>query len=92
MLEKAKQIAEGWKNTIIKDEDVEQIAAARLSVCEECEFNSKNIQSTSLLKRPDVHCTKCGCPLMSKTRCVSCSCPIDRWGAVGKNDEDSKEG
>lgn len=94
MLQKVKQIAEGWKNTIIKDEAVEKIAAERMLVCEECEWNSKNIPDTSLLKRLDVHCTKCGCPLMSKTRCTSCACPINKWEAVtqAEDDEHSKEG
>jgi hypothetical protein len=87
-----KQIAEGWKNVIFKKDDVEQVATVRLDICNNCEWHSKN--SKAKLKRPDDHCTKCGCPLMSKTRCMSCSCPDDRWFAIADENEQegSKEG
>ena len=83
MLEKAKQIAEGWKNTLIKDDGVETIAKKRLAICSSCEFNSdiaKKISNYTSV-RPDVHCIDCGCPLISKTRCTSCDCPKGKWKA-----------
>lgn len=89
MLEQAKQIAEGWKNTIIKDDHVEVIAKKRLEICASCEFNSEVATALGTYSsiRPDKHCTQCGCPLMSKTRCVSCNCPKDKWGS--ENDKKS---
>lgn len=72
-----KQIAEGWKNVAIKNEHVELVAKDRLAICRECPFHSSKAKT----KRPDEHCTKCGCPLISKTRCMTCSCPIDKWKA-----------
>lgn len=85
-----KQIVEGWTNVVFKKDDVETLAAKRLEICEACEWHSKN-NNTAKIKRPDDHCTKCGCPLMSKTRCVSCACPIEKWQAE-KEENDSKEG
>lgn len=87
-MSRIKEIAEGWKNTIFKKEYAEAIAKSRLDVCEVCEFNSKNVKDDAIIKRPDVHCTKCGCPLMSKTRCLSCDCPIQKWKAVKEESND----
>lgn len=70
-----KQIAEGWKNVVIKDEAIELVAKARLEICRSCEKHS----SKNNTKRPDEHCTECGCPLISKTRCLSCKCPLEKW-------------
>lgn len=38
--------------------------------------------------RPDVHCTHCGCTLSAKTRCLSCSCPINLWKEVITKEEE----
>jgi len=29
----------------------------------------------------------CGCPLQKKTKCLSCSCPVDNWVAVTTEEE-----
>lgn len=79
-----KQIAEGWKNVVIKDEDVEAVAKIRLEICRQCPFHSSNAKT----KRPDEHCTKCGCPLISKTRCMTCSCPENKWVAHEQSGKD----
>lgn len=79
-----RQIAEGWKNTVIKNEDVEKVANARLLICRDCEKHSSKNKTI----RPDEHCTECGCPLISKTRCMTCECPLKKW----KAHEHSKEG
>ena len=81
MLEKAKQIAEGWTNTIVKKDEVEEVASRRLAICADCPHHSNNAKTLKGYKsvRVDDHCTKCGCPLMSKTRCTSCECPEKKW-------------
>lgn len=80
MLERLKNIAEGWKNTIVRDDNVEEIAKARLLICERCPKHSKNAKAQGYKSiRTDDHCTECGCPLVSKTRCVSCDCPLKKW-------------
>lgn len=69
-----KEIFEGWKNVFGKKNNyVENVAKQRMEICRECPYRStKGIE----------HCTECGCPLVGKTRSLSSSCPVGRWGAV----------
>ena len=73
------EMLEGWKNNLLPKEEmktlIEAVHSERIAICEACEFHSKN----QLSIRPDVHCTNCGCTLAAKTRCLSCSCPINKW-------------
>ena len=64
---KMSEILEGWKNVVFPNEHVEQIAKARAGICAGCEFNVKS------------RCTKCGCPLVAKTRSMQSHCPIKKW-------------
>lgn len=40
-----------------------------------------------VIKRPDEHCTQCGCTLSAKARCLSCNCPLHKWQAVTTQDD-----
>jgi hypothetical protein len=40
--------------------------------------------------RPDAHCTHCGCTLSAKTKCLSCSCPINMWEALMTLEEEQE--
>jgi len=89
-----KEIAEGWRNTIIPPEELKTLIALtskyRLERCNLCSHHSK-FHNTPL--RPDDHCTECGCTLEPKTKCLSCKCPLDlpQWRAVEvKTKEDEK--
>lgn len=77
-----KQIFEGWRNRILPPEELKDqiasISAERMSLCNKCPFHSK-FHYTPL--RMDDHCTSCGCTLSAKTACLSCACPINKWGA-----------
>jgi hypothetical protein len=88
---KINQIIEGWRNKIIPPKDlretIEQVSKERLSICDTCVFHSKN-HSTPL--RPDVHCTNCGCNLDAKSRCLSCSCPKNKWTVFLNNLEEEQ--
>ena len=79
---KLNKIVEGWKNHLIpKEEDkdfIELTSKERIKICEQCSFHSKN----HLTVRPDAHCTHCGCPLITKTKCLTCECPISKWTAI----------
>ena len=59
---------------------IEEISAKRMEICNNCPMISTKHSSI----RPDVHCIDCGCTLSAKTRCLSCSCPLDPplWEAV----------
>jgi hypothetical protein len=78
-----KQIFEGWRNHIhppeYLKEKIEEVSSERMAICRECPFNSINSGYSGI--RKDEHCTKCGCTLAAKTKCLSCKCPIDNWGA-----------
>ncbi len=79
---KISEIYEGWRNNLFPPEKLAQLiettSKERLSICDECEFHSKNHASI----RPDAHCTNCGCTLSAKTACLSCACPVNKWQAV----------
>ncbi len=80
-----KQVYEGWKNYLLPDEKkkafIEEVSDHRMSICNKCEENSENKKNYSNL-RPDAHCTKCGCTLAPKTKCLSCKCPLEKWDSV----------
>src|SRR6187551_2615716 len=79
------QIFEGWKNHLAPEsflkEKVFTVSNERLEICRTCPFNSVHAGPISSL-RFDYHCTKCGCTLIPKTKCLSCACPENKWGAV----------
>jgi len=80
-----KQILEGWRNHIIPPHEMKEVinntSIERMNICKQCEWFSKNREDYTTL-RPDEHCTNCGCTLSAKTKCLSCSCPINLWDAV----------
>lgn len=78
---KAKEIWDGWKNLALKPKHIERLAKARQNICNTCEWNSKFHSSS---KRPDVHCTKCGCTIAAKVRSPESECPIAKWPAIKK--------
>lgn len=83
---KLSEIYEGWRNALLPPEDLKEIIESvyelRMLQCSTCEHHSKFHNSS----RPDDHCTNCGCTLMAKLRCLTCACPLDKWGPV-KMDE-----
>tara|TARA_R110002167_G_scaffold65739_1_gene185981 strand:- start:472 stop:756 length:285 start_codon:yes stop_codon:yes gene_type:complete len=84
------QILEGWRNKLLPPEhlkeEIEKVSAERISICNNCEFHSKNYNSL----RPDAFCVDCGCTLSTKTKCLSCSCPKEKWMKI-LTEEEEKE-
>ena len=76
---KINEVYEGWKNHLLPERKlistIEKVSGERMEICGNCEYNSLK-HSTN---RPDEHCTKCGCTLVAKTKCLSCECPIGKW-------------
>jgi len=72
-------IYEGWKNHLLPSEKlkekIEEVSNYRLSICRECPFHSSKHNTM----RKDEHCTSCGCPLITKTKSLSSSCPKEKW-------------
>lgn len=83
-----KQIMEGVKNSIIRDEFVEEVASDRMNICTSCIY--KDVDGADCLVPGTQPCCKlCGCSLEFKTRALSANCPDDRWEAlVSEEDED----
>ena len=64
----------------------------RMAVCLQCEHHSDNAKAKGYKsKRPDAHCTDCGCTLAAKTKCLSCECPLQKWMAVVKTQEEEQK-
>ena len=84
------EIYEGWKNKLLPDADmkeqIELVSAERMTICDSCVNHSKNHKTV----RPDAHCVSCGGTLSAKTKCLSCSCPINKWTAVLNDDQQDK--
>lgn len=83
-----KHVLEGWRNKLVPPshlkELIEKTSEARLNICFDCKHHSR-FHHTPL--RPDAHCVECGCTLSAKTRCLSCSCPFEKWKAVATEEE-----
>lgn len=86
------QIYEGWKNNLLPSEKLKtailETSNKRIAICKQCEFHSANRKNYKTI-RPDAHCTHCGCTLSAKTKCLSCSCPLNKW--VGEVTQEQEE-
>lgn len=84
------QIIEGWRNNLFPSDDMKDVIEAvhkeRMSICDTCPKHSKWAKTIRL----DDHCTDCGCTLSAKTKCLSCKCPLDKWGVVITEEEENK--
>jgi hypothetical protein len=61
----------------------------RMAICLQCPHHSDNAKKDGYTSvRPDAHCTNCGCTLAAKTKCLSCECPLKKWEAVVKSQEE----
>ena len=82
-------IIEGIKNSIIRDEFVEDIARMRHDICDDCEhLDIKGKQCA--VKGTAPCCSDCGCSLGFKTRSLSSSCPQGKWDAIATEEEEDK--
>jgi len=70
VIEKGKQIIEGWKNVVIKDPLVETEAKRRVEICQSCE----NMKSDTFGIDGFHRCGVCNCPLAMLTRSMSAEC------------------
>jgi predicted Zn-ribbon and HTH transcriptional regulator len=79
------KIYEGWKNHLIPAEDqkelIKEVSQTRMDICNACDLQSSN-RKNYLTVRPDVHCTDCGCTLITKTKSLASSCPKLKWTAI----------
>jgi ribosomal protein L37E len=73
-MSKIQEIADGWKNVIkhelgySSEEDV-NIFDSRRQICNACAY--RDVEKDK--------CTKCGCPLVAKTKSLKTLCPEGYW-------------
>ena len=83
-------ILEGIKNSVFKDEHVEQIAAERMAICTECpDLDTKG--DDCLVSGTQPCCGQCGCSLQLKLRSLSSGCGNEeapRWHALLTQEEE----
>jgi hypothetical protein len=87
--EERHKIMEGVKNSIIRDEFVEDIAKLRHDICNNCDLKGKKCA----VKGMGPCCNECGCSLAFKTRSLSSSCPHPdgpKWDALLTEDEEDE--
>jgi hypothetical protein len=80
------QIFEGIKNSVIRDETVEEISRLRYDICDECSSKGKKCA----VKGTAPCCNECGCSLAFKTRSLSSECPLGKWQAIMTEEEEQE--
>ena len=86
--ENRKEIYEGIKNSVVRDNYVEDVAAKRLAVCDVCPSKGDKCE----VPGTGPCCNECGCSLAFKTRALSAECPLGEWKALMTEDEEDKLG
>lgn len=87
MNKKVTSIIEGWSNHLFPKDSMKELInivhLSRMEICNMCPENSKIKDPKAILSI----CTKCGCPLVTKTKALTVSCPLDKWGPVLTQEE-----
>lgn len=85
-----KQILEGIKNKIFKQEHVEAVAKERWEQhCVRCESLDREGKKCTVPKTQPC-CGECGCSLGLKIRSLSSSCPLNKWSALMTDEEEDE--
>ena len=82
--ENRKAILEGVKNSIVRDEFVEDVSRMRYDICDDCSSKGKKCA----VKGTAPCCNECGCSLTFKTRSLSSECPLGKWQAIATEEEE----
>ena len=83
------QIYEGIKNSVMRDDFVEDVSFKRNAICQSCEkYDPKGVKCALPGTQPC--CGSCGCSLVFKTRSLSSDCPLDKWKALISEEQEQK--
>jgi len=86
-----KEIYDGIKNSVIRDDFVEDVAAKRMVLCKQCpEIDLEGSKCEVPGTQPC--CSNCGCSLGFKTRALSTECPLGEWKAIMTEKQEDKLG
>jgi len=80
------KILEGIKNSVMRDEFVEEVAALRAELCNECPSKGDKC----VVPGTGPCCNECGCSLKFKTRSLSSNCPLDKWKSLLSEEQEDK--
>lgn len=83
------KIFEGIKNSIFKDEHVEEVANYRNEICQKCDSIDRS-GDKCFAPGTQPCCGVCGCSLRFLQRSLSSSCEAGKWKAVLSEDEEEK--
>ena len=72
-MSRLKEIFTGFKNLVLGDPKIKEIARIRMEVCAGCEHASKTVY---------LHCDLCGCYIPAKARSPISRCPADLWPEI----------
>lgn len=78
-MNKFMEILTGWKNLMIRNSFVEEIALERLEECSKCNSNT-TYPNVNMLSR----CSICHCVLEAKSRNLDSDCPVNKWRKLEK--------
>lgn len=73
--DKLNSIYHGYKNLILKDEELEPLFEARYKICKDCVNNKLGT------------CLLCGCITKAKTHSLVETCPANYWHPIMRADE-----
>lgn len=83
------KILEGIKNSVFKNEHVEEIALQRDSICQSCDQIDRE-GSKCFAPGTQPCCGVCGCSLKFLQRSLSSSCEAGKWAAVLTEEENDE--
>jgi hypothetical protein len=78
VLNKVKQILQGWWYRWFPNPEIEKIAAERMRICANCPFIDFTGKHCAVPKTEPC-CSDCGCSLAAATRSPEYSCPKNKW-------------
>jgi hypothetical protein len=73
---KAANIAEGYKNLLVTNSEIEELASNRLKICSPC---SSKLPLVKIKDKQYYICKECNCPLDAKTRSTGEQCDLKKW-------------
>ena len=79
-----KKIVNGWKNYLIDDPVIDEVAKQRAEICAKCP-QARHGRFLAILKDYKQHeiegkyCGECLCPLSAKVRSENEKCPLGKW-------------
>lgn len=75
------KIYEGIRNNVFRKDHIEAVASVRWQTCKVCEMLDETGKDCAVPGTQPC-CSDCGCAIGNKIRCLSCSCPLDKWKEV----------